>query len=366
MNNDSNVRSVFLDKANGATSILAILAAVSAFPGGLKLYQFLMDARDTKIEQVNLTGLGEFAMPGSDFVLKEPYTSLALFILSVAIPLVILISLLVKKRRLGQGKIAGRGLYWFVILLSIGGILGGLGILPKLVSANSAPLSDISTDPGSLAFIFGSVVAAVTAWFAIHFLGRAQEAPGTDRIQEARKAVSTPDIRRNGRQYEDDGVVPSDFVSEEPLTAADFKETQLQSPAPAAEIPLSEAAYERTFVSSAPESVAVPVASPEMVVDQPAAEVEWSEPTPEPDPAPGRREAGSAGSDQAVSGPAVPMTDVADSPVVTAAPAPVLKRKFISYPGDEDKVIVILREYQGDDLLREWAEIHAKSEFTRK
>ena len=64
MKNDFNFRSNFLDKANGATSILAILSAVAALPGGLNLYKFMQDASDNKIEANNLTGLGDMNLPG--------------------------------------------------------------------------------------------------------------------------------------------------------------------------------------------------------------------------------------------------------------------------------------------------------------
>lgn len=42
---------------------------------------------------------------------------------------------------------------------------------------------------------------------------------------------------------------------------------------------------------------------------------------------------------------------------------PEIMRRFLKFPGDDSKVIVIYREYQDGQLLREWAEIRPRSEF---
>ncbi len=47
-------------------------------------------------------------------------------------------------------------------------------------------------------------------------------------------------------------------------------------------------------------------------------------------------------------------------------PATVIKRRFLKFPEDETKVIVLFREYAGNQVIREWAEIRLRSEFPRK
>lgn len=371
MKNESNVRLNFLDKANGATSILAILAAVSAFPGGLKLYEFMMDASDSKIEPAHLTGLGDMTVPGLGYVLKEPYSSLVLYALAVIIPVLILIALLVKKRGLGKNKLVGRGLYWLIILLGIGGILGGLGILTKLVANNLGSPFSIDTAPGNLAFTAGSILAILTAWFAVNFLSQAGKAPGVDQLHEDDAPADVIEERRGSRYVQDDGISERDFVPAETV----------MDPARAEAIPASEASdasavpdeiLERTFTQDTvviPQGEAAALSAeatlntpPELLVTAPgltAADGMAADDTK-------IQPAGSAETEEPSDSPADEAGAVYAATEWPEAQTPVLKRKLISFPGDDTKVIVVMREYMEDELVREWAEIHSKSEFTRK
>ena len=374
MKNDSNVRSNFLDKANGATSILAILAAVAAFPGGLKIYQFMMDASDSKIEQANLSGLGEINIPGIGYVVKEPYASLVLFSLAVLIPVLILIALLIKKRGLGRAKVVGRGLYWLNILLGIGGILGGLGILTKLLSNNLNSISDINTDPANLAIIFGSVVAIITSWFALNFLHQAAKIPAVEPVIETTEDDDNIEERHNDRYRQDDGVNERDLIKpqEVPLNK-DLSETMV---IPAGPGPLEGANYDRSFVTPVAEVNPIDpslAASDILIPSQPQVTTPAKPQSDDviavlPDLA--IQEPLSALSDQTVfdtpiAGPMEQDLEIKAVGTVETTIKTILKRKLIAFPGDNTKVILVMREFNEDELIREWAEIHLKSEFIK-
>lgn len=385
MKNDLNVRSNFLDKANGATSILAILSAVAAFPGGLKVYQFMMDASDSKIEQSNLTGLGDMTIPGLGYALKEPYSSLVLFTLAVIIPIVLLIVLIVKKSGLSNNKIVGRGLYWLIVLLGIGGILGGLGILTKLFSNNLGAIFDIKTDPSNLAIVIGSVLAVITAWFAINFLSQARKAADAD------DPTSMIDVAEYHDEIDKDGYVEDDSIMEKSglnpqIIPVESELTEIVTESPSA--PAEEAVYDRSFVAQPvevtppdPATIALdpllpvetlvsseavglidPVLAdpvdgyvPEVPVDQDTQVVQETQVIPM---VPGVVISSSVSPDQ-------PLDSKLSKPAENGM-KPVLKRKLIAFPGEDTKVILVMREYLQDELIREWAEIHLKSEFTKK
>lgn len=396
MKNDSSVRSNFLDKANGATSILAIISAVAAFPGGLKLFQFLMDTPDSKIEPHNLTGLGDMTIPLLGSVIREPYASLVLFVLAVVVPVWILISLLVKKRGLGNNKIVGRGLYWFIIILGIGGILGGFGILTRLVSNTAAQPFTLNTDPISLAVVIGSVIAVITAWFAVNFLSQASREPIAD--QPANMPVSTDEIeeRGNDRYVPEEGAIHNESRTEEELPAVERDHEITVVPvvvpideAPADLVPENSMATEVVTYEEAspvlvpaadnePLSASVPESIPADVSPADAFEaIPVSEPQTNPAaPAEGPETLTVRSTDSVIPAEIAaaaaacqvnPVTAQSVEPVKTApAENTVLKRKLIAFPGDDTKVIVIMREYLDNTMIREWAEIHPKSAFSKK
>lgn len=375
MKNDSNVRSNFLDKANGATSILAIVAAVATIPGGLKIYQFMMDASDSKIEQANLTGLGDINIPGLGYVIKEPYASLALFSLAVLVPLWLLVSLLIKKRGLGKAKVVGRGLYWLIILLGIGGILGGLGILTKLLSNDLNSISNINTDPADLAIIFGSIVAIITSWFALNFLHQAAKAPLNEQNIEATVDNDNIEERRDDRYRQDEGIIESDLMKpQEGPVITNLSDTLVQS---SATLPLAEVAYDRTFVTEPVEVAPVDPATvpsdrlipPPASLTTPAASNVDGVIADLPDLS--MQEPLSALSDQTVSdapiaGPMEQDLEAKAIGIIEPTIKTLLKRKLIAFPGDDTKVILVMREYNEDELIREWAEIHLKTDFIKK
>lgn len=392
MKNDFNFRSNFLDKANGATSILAILSAVAALPGGLNLYKFMQDASDNKIEANNLTGLGDMNLPGVGNFLKEPYTSLVLYILAVIIPIIVLIALMVKKRGLGKNKVVDRSLYVVIIIFGIGGILGGLGILSKVLSNDLGGIK-INTDPVNLAIVIGSVLTVITSWFALNFISQAKAAS---------KGVN-PTKAPTAREFYDE-VKKSDFTDynsvndrsdfNAPITPVEMDSAAVIDPSPTSQ---SDALFERTFTAASvdptPDNWSAVSLDPPVLMDEPA----HSTAAAQTDPLITDSVDGYVQDMPVADVPAAPLPTV-NTPLTEAAPIeaesaladiepfneneslleteystpvnqvikPVLKRKLIAFPGDDTKVILVMREFLQDELIREWAEIHAKSEFTNK
>ena len=66
MNETMKPKRAYLDSANGASTILTLLAAMAAVPGVIRLYNFMIDAQDQKIEVATLLGLGDRTIPGLD------------------------------------------------------------------------------------------------------------------------------------------------------------------------------------------------------------------------------------------------------------------------------------------------------------
>ncbi len=130
MNQITSKRRILLDKANGVTSLLALLSAVALIPGAIGLFRFLTDATDGIIELENLIDWGDLRLPGG--AIQEPYATLALLIAAVGIPLLLLIVLLVRKTRFSRGAVPGRGVYWFALLTGAGVMATALGFTAML------------------------------------------------------------------------------------------------------------------------------------------------------------------------------------------------------------------------------------------
>lgn len=388
MNETMKPKRAYLDSANGASTILTLLAAMAAVPGVIRLYNFMIDAQDQKIEVATLLGLGDRTIPGLGIEVREPYVTLSILIVAVLIPLLVLLFLLAKKSGLKRGRLVGVGLYWFIVLAGLFGLFLGLGLIGKFVSGDLSNLGAIRTDPESL-FIAGvSIVSSLVAFLALSRLGNAAIAPEAEadededadldiRVCEREPAAETVPVTavpaagsEATRTFVPETETPEAFVAtdedvrspEEPVThekvfdgPAPVPEsvTESTAPVPAVDLQTRAAAILARDLDKAADLdlegsiVAAPESSSPEEVDFETHEEESVDEFP----------------------PAAPLLVPKKSPTApSAAEMPKereIKRRLVSFPGDDTKVIVILREYVHGRFVREWSEIRLKSDFTR-
>lgn len=423
MKKPTRTRLDYLSKANTISSVLALISAAAAVPGALRLYRFFLDAGDQKIERENLLGIGDLIIPGLNSLIREPYVSLIILILSVLVPLWVLISLLFKKRRLGRERLTGRGLYWFIVLAGLLGLLIGLGIVSKLLSGDLGDIAQISTDPESSIISITSAASVIAAAMAIGCLGKALNAPEALADDEDAPILE----RKNGRYAQIDRPLPEEaddldgsyenatIVMDSPLGATGLQPSVSPAEVTAATVMADEAANERAAIADRQDEVSADtfiyqdeVSSPEEpsedersaedrlsmdlspIVQRPLEETDLSNGAHGKTAQAAEPTAGSPMKEAALptAGSAVPIA--AGYPVTgsqTAASEPVedasdpdpeaaylpeepvqakseILYRLVAYPWDPAKVIMVLREYQGDDFVREWAEIRSKSDFS--
>lgn len=173
MKEESNRRKILLDKANGVTSLLALLTAGVMIPGAIWLFRFLTDATDGVIEMENLIGWGDFMLPGGIAIL-EPYATLTLLVAAVGIPLLLLIALLVKKGSFSRGTAPGTGVFWFAILVGAAVIFTALGFTAMLLNGSPGGIDNIDSAPLNLGFAAVGILMVISAVYAISMTGQAK------------------------------------------------------------------------------------------------------------------------------------------------------------------------------------------------
>lgn len=448
MNELSKSKTDYLNSANSVTSALALFSLVAAVPGGIRLFRFLMDARDDVIETSNLLGSGGLMLPGLDQTIGEPYVSLGILILSVAIPVLIFLFLLLKKQGLKDGR-TGTGLYWVIALLGILGILLGTGLVANLYPADPTAAVNFQTQPENL-FVAGiSAISIITALAAAILVGKAAKAPldMEDEIEDEDEDITLQIVdRREPVMTSADPIQTKTAVTGSPVKPSSVKNVPVSAqtaasdaqvraavkpgePAPArGAVPSSEPVSVKETVlpsdspqpkkptrttaekASAPAGETVPVkpaaAGPSLSGKTPAADVPKTAaaimerdfghsedlhpaaaPVREENPVqiasvktvPVNADPVKAVAVKAVPVKAAPTAARASSSTAGSAPnthsqaksAPAepkereLKRKLIAYPGDDTKVILVIREYRHGKFVREWSEIRLKSDFTK-
>lgn len=420
MNQIASKRRILLDKANGVTSLLALLSAVAMIPGAIGLFRFLTDATDGIIELENLIGWGDLRLPGG--AIREPYATLVLLIAAVGIPLLLLIVLLVRKARFSRGAAPGSGVYWFALLTGAGVVATALGFTAMLFQGSPGGIANIASSPLDLAFAGVGILMVIAAVYAISMIGQARGLHDPELVNGT--------VAESGEMHLGQ-TLPADT---EPL-AIDSDLEQSES------VTLIDVPYDRPRIE---QTVTMPVSTPKAPAEmdssdpgEPLIQEEIGDPEEEfradlamaeagpipdgvavagngstevqvPGSAPGREplrtdpvltEAGpvpevAAVPDQSRSedpSPAaltaeetdakeqfpqttrlreegMPVTGQSHGETATSEkrPATVIKRRFLKFPDDETKVIVLYREYAGSQVVREWAEIRLRSEFPRK
>lgn len=388
MEENSSKRNMLLDKVNGATILLALLAVVAMIPGALRLFPFLRDAGDGIIEIENLMGWGDLRLPGG-YAILEPYASLTIIIAAVAIPLILLITLLVKRARFSQDRTPGSGVYWFAVLVGAAVIFTALGFTALLINGNA----NIETSPLNLVFAAVGILMVISAVFAISLIGHiktpdAEPQPiAKDSADGTAETVTLVEMPHDRPRIEQSVTIPvlaavestedEDREEKHPDTLVQ-KDTKEPEEVVRTDIALSEG-------DSLPEGA---------VVAEELSETSPAEAVPEAnfqgDPAPSGREA--PDEREAPEGVALRESrflrsddlnaeNIADGPdlnqvsteteekltgLLETPPATVLKRRFLKFPDDDSKVIVLFRECAGDKVIKEWAEIRQRSEFTKR
>lgn len=364
----------YLNSTNKVNWILALFALISAIPGGIRLVRFIMDSFDNIIEPSNLLGVGDFMLPGIDTGFREPYVTLGILVLSVLIPIIIFLFLLLKKQDLKDGK-TGTGLYWFIVILGIIGVLLGIGIIGNLYPQDPTVASNLQAGPENL-FIAGiSALSAITALAGIIFIGKAAKAPLADEEEEEdefqlkvfdRQEQTTPSTTETPATSPQ-ATTSEQEPSEAPKILPSKTKTALQEEenAPSKELVASE---DSTLAKLKNESKleAKPDLSKTAIPVQPTVALEAKEQVDAPGPT-GVSKPKIAASVQPVSQTnSMSETKPTETPTLDIEKDRVLKRKLIAYPGDDTKVILIVREYLHGKFVREWSEIRFKSDFIKK
>ncbi|PKK40575.1 hypothetical protein ABB02_00109 [Clostridiaceae bacterium JG1575] len=306
---NQSTRQTLLKKAQIPTALLAIFSGLALIPGLIRGLSFLKDAKDHIIDPKNLLGIGNRRIPGTSYMIVEPYLSMILLILAVAIPLLILLILIGKLVRLGKEELVGRGLYWFIILCALAFIPLALGLYGRLLNGNGPSPIALTLDPLALMGTLLALCSIVLAIIAIVYLSKSMNAPETLIAPLVRD--KTPIAER-----------PLDASSKQEETAPKLFET-----APIAEerIPLDASATKEVSVTASPTQEVPAVAA------SPTKEVPVAEETV-----------------------ALPIEEV------------TVRRIILAYPGEPEKVILITQEYQGSICTGERAEIRLKKEFRKK
>lgn len=345
MNEITKTKFDYLNRANGSTSLLALFAIISAIPGGIRLYRFILDAQDLKIEQANLLGFSDFSIPVLNVQVREPYVSLSILILAVVIPVLVLLLLLFKKNSLNHGR-TGSGLYWLIALLAILGILIGTGLMKKLYYNDLTNLTALNTDPENLFLTGVSALSLILTLVA---------------MTQTRKAANAPDTLSDDLSDEDADLEIADRDQEpampaEAAVAFNEAETSRQF---APEAVLTE---DEDLPSDSPDTFRVRTAkgNPALQEDFAAVPVQKAD---LPAAAPKVTEPVSA---KVYETPVKTESRPSAAAASAAKPERTIQRKLLAYPGDDTKVIVILRESVNGKFVREWSEIRLKSDFTRK
>lgn len=364
----------YLNSTNKVNWILALFALISAIPGGIRLVRFIMDSFDNIIEPSNLLGVGDFMLPGIDTGFREPYVTLGILVLSVLIPIIIFLFLLLKNQDLKDGK-TGTGLYWFIVILGIIGVLLGIGIIGNLYPQDPTVASNLQAGPENL-FIAGiSALSAITALAGIIFIGKAAKAPLADEEEEEdefqlmvfdRQEQTTPSTTETPATSPQ-ATTSEQEPSESPKILPSKTKTALQEEenAPSKELVASK---DSTLAKLKNESKleAKPDLSKTAIPVQPTVALEAKEQVDAPGPT-GVSKPKIAASVQPVSQTnSMSETKPTETPTLDIEKDRVLKRKLIAYPGDDTKVILIVREYLHGKFVREWSEIRLKSDFVKK
>lgn len=377
MKDNIKTKNDYLNSANKVNWALAIFALVSALPGGIRLVRFIMDSQDNVIEPSNLLGVGDLIIPGSNSGFREPYVTLGILVLSVLIPVIIFLFLLLKKQNLQDGK-TGRGLYWLIVLLGILGVLLGIGIIGNIYPHDPTVASNLQVGPENLSIAGISALSALIALAGIVILGNAAKAP----------------IAYENDEDEDEDEFHVKVFDREEKTAAVTPSTPVGSTqAIEPEKNLSEAArvLPAQTKTASPDSNSAPseeLVGPKEMLQSPVTKEKQAEakmPVPpkviavEPTKALETRETAHAApiaSEQPTQKPVTPVQPEKTEPANPVQPEKtepvdikkdrVLKRKLIAYPGDDTKVVLIVREYLLGEFVREWSEIRLKSDFVKK
>lgn len=366
----------YLNSANKVNWMLALFALISAIPGGIRLVRFIMDSFDNVIEPRNLLGVGDFMLPGIDTGFREPYVTLGILVLSVLMPIIIFLFLLLKKQDLKDGKV-GRGLYWFIVILGIIGVLLGIGIIGNLYPQDPTVASNLQAGPENL-FIAGiSALSAITALVGIVILGKATKASLIDQYEdeeenefqlkvfdrEEKTAAVTPVTPATSTQAIED---EKDFSEATTVLPVQTKPASPDSDrAPREELVVPKEMLQPPVAKEKQAEAKTPVA-PKVIAVEPTKALE-TKATTQTAPIP---------SEKSTQEPATPVQPKKTEPVTPVHPKKtepvdikkdrVLKRKLIAYPGDDTKVILIVREYLLGEFVREWSEIRLKSDFVKK
>ena len=365
----------YLNSANKVNWALALFALISAIPGGIRLVRFIMDSFDNVIEPSNLLGVGDFMLPGIDSGFREPYVTLGILILSVLIPIIIFLFLLLKKQDLKDGK-TSRGLYWFIVLFGILGVLLGIGIVGNLYPLDPSVASNLQAGPENL-FIAGiSVLSSITALAGIVLIGKAATAPLLDEEDEEEEefqlkvfdrqektASSTTETPATSPQ----ASAPEQEPSEAPKILPTKTATALQEEETA---PIKElgASTDSALAShkNEPQLESKQDLSKTAIPIQPTIALEAKDQVEAPVPTAVNQSKISAAAQSMSKTNSMSETKPSTTSALDIEKDRVLKRKLIAYPGDDTKVILIVREYLHGKFVREWSEIRLKSDFVRK
>lgn len=168
-------RTRHLESASLKTSIFALISAVLSAISGFYLYKIIMDALPDNTLEVYYSFLKPIKLGSLE--INTAQQTMALGIILFLIPFWLLISFLVKRHSLSNGDTVGTGLYWFLLLTGLIGILYFLGMLTKLLTFNFSNLGAINTDLFSIiGTILSALVVILSIWTLIN-IAMAERSP---------------------------------------------------------------------------------------------------------------------------------------------------------------------------------------------
>lgn len=344
MNHETEKRIELLENAASKTTFLSILFLLAVGAAGYNLFLVLMDARDGVLER--FYNIGPITTPFMGVQLNQAHLTVLIAGFMVLIPLVILISLLLKNSYMKRNNIPGIFTYILIILVAIGATLIALSILQKFLKGLTN-YSQITLTPIRIGVMTASLIATIVSILAMIDIGRASRLPDY-----------VPKVRAKSNY-----VDPDDYVEErdDEKYAQDEKGAEFSDTAD----------FTDTVMASSPTSVFEPlpindngnIVIPSKVVSEvKPKEPEWEDLSLDQDP---DFEPIETVDSSDVSAPVLAEKPVEiAAPIVPEKPVAVLEtrtvKRYLELPG-EDKLIVITREFKDEELVSEKTEIVDKN-----
>ncbi|MFB0918972.1 MAG: hypothetical protein QMB63_07905 [Clostridiaceae bacterium] len=340
MNHETEKRIELLENAAAKTTFLIILFLIALGAAGYNLFLVLMDARDGVLER--FYNIGPFTTPFMGVRLNQAHLTVLIAGFMVLIPLVILISLLIKNSYMKRNNIPGILTYLLIILVSIGATLIALSILQKFLKGMTN-YSQISLTPLRIGIMTASLIATVVSILAMIDIGRASKLP--DYVPKARVKSNYVDPDDYVEERDDEKYV-QDEKGPEFNDTADFTDKVMAS---------SQTSVFEPLPVNENGNIVVPA---KVAVDTKPAEPEWEDLSLDQDPDFEPMETEKPVEVTPTIVPEIP-TEVA-APIVPEKPVTIMEtktvKKYLELPG-EDKLIVITREFLGERLVSEKTEI---------